>query len=107
MKRTALVALLVSVAALLAVAAWQGVVREREFRRLMAEGDRALATDQTFPAVEAFSGAIALRSDSMIAYLKRGETYRRRGEAGAALRDLRAAARLDPPPRGRSNCSAT
>ncbi len=96
MKRTALVALLVSVAALLAFAAWQGVVREREFRRLMAEGDQALATDQTFPAVEAFSGAIALKSDSMIAYLKRGETYRRRGEAGAALRDLRAAARLDP-----------
>ena len=96
MKRTALVALLVSVAALIAFAAWQGIVREREFRRLMAEGDRALAADQTFPAVEAFSGAIALKPDSMIAHFKRGETYRKRGETGAALRDLRTAARLDP-----------
>jgi tetratricopeptide (TPR) repeat protein len=96
MKRTALVALIVTVAGLLALVAWQGVAREREFRRLMAEGDRALAADETFPAVEAFSGAIALRSDSMIAHLRRGETYRRRGETGAALRDLRTATRLDP-----------
>ena len=32
----------------------------------------------------------------MLAYLKRGETYRRRGETGEALRDLRRAAELDP-----------
>lgn len=96
MKRTALVALLLLVVALAAFSAWQAVVREAEFRRLMAEGDQALATDQTYPAVEAFSGAIALKPDSMIAHLKRGETYRRRGEIGSALRDLRTAARLDP-----------
>jgi tetratricopeptide (TPR) repeat protein len=96
MKRSVLIALLVSVAVLVAFVAWQGVGREREFRRLMAEGDRALAADQTFPAVEAFSGAIALKGDSMIAHLRRGETYRRRGETSAALRDLRTAARLDP-----------
>jgi tetratricopeptide (TPR) repeat protein len=96
MKRTALIALVVSLGALVALVAWQAVGREREFSRLMAEGDRALAADQTFPAVEAFSGAIALRNDSMIAHLKRGETYRRRGELGSALRDLRTAARLDP-----------
>jgi tetratricopeptide (TPR) repeat protein len=96
MKRTALTALVALLAGLVLVVVWQGAAREREFRRLMEEGDRALASDQTFPAVEAFSGAIALKSDSMIAHLKRGETYRRRGESGAALRDLRAAARLDP-----------
>lgn len=96
MKRTSAIILLVSVAALAAILAWQAVGREREFSRLMIEGDRALATDQTFPALEAFSGAIALRSESMIAHLKRGETYRRRGETGAALRDLRTAAHLDP-----------
>jgi tetratricopeptide (TPR) repeat protein len=96
MKRGALVLLLVFVAVLVAFVTWQGVMREREFRRLMAEGDRALAADQTFPAVEAFSGAIALKPESMIAHLKRGETYRRRGETGAALRDLRTASRLDP-----------
>jgi len=32
----------------------------------------------------------------MTAHLRRGETYRRRGETGQALRDLREAARLDP-----------
>ncbi|MEW5980834.1 MAG: tetratricopeptide repeat protein [Acidobacteriota bacterium] len=70
--------------------------REREYQRLMAEGDAALADEQTYVAIEAYSGAIALKNDAMIAYLKRGETYRRRGELDAALRDLRAAARLDP-----------
>ncbi len=72
------------------------VAREREFQRLFARGEQALASDQTFIAIEAFSGAIALKGDSMIAFLKRGETYRRRGETDAAIRDLRAAARLDP-----------
>lgn len=96
MKRTAVVVLLVSVAGLAALLAWQAAVRQREFLRLMDEGDRALAADQTFPAVEAFSGAIALRTDSMIAHLRRGETYSRRGEMGNALRDLRTASRLDP-----------
>jgi tetratricopeptide (TPR) repeat protein len=32
----------------------------------------------------------------MLAYLKRGEAYRQRGESGSALRDLRVAARLAP-----------
>jgi len=43
MKRTAVVALTVSVA-LLAILAWQAVGRQREYTRLIAEGDRALAT---------------------------------------------------------------
>jgi tetratricopeptide (TPR) repeat protein len=95
MKRTAVIALIVS-AGLLGVLAWQAVVRQRDYSRLVVEGDRALAKDETFLAVEAFSGAITLRRDSMLAYLKRGETYRRRGEFGQALRDLRKAAELDP-----------
>ena len=32
----------------------------------------------------------------MVAYLKRGDSYRLRGELEAALRDLRAAAEVDP-----------
>ena len=55
----------------------------------MAAGD--LST-----AIEAFSGAIALKSDSMIGYLMRGDAYRRRDELEAALRDLRQAADIDP-----------
>jgi tetratricopeptide (TPR) repeat protein len=94
MKRTAVIALTVSVA-LLGILAWQAVVRQREYSRLIAEGDRALAKDETFLAIEAFSGAITLRQNSMLAYLKRGEAYRRGGESRKALRDLRQAAELD------------
>ena len=75
---------------------YTGVTREREYRRLVATGDEALAADQTVLAIEAFSGAIALKDDSMLAYLKRGETYRRRDDLVSALRDLRTAVRLDP-----------
>jgi tetratricopeptide (TPR) repeat protein len=95
MKRTAIIALLVS-AALVGALGWQAFSRQREFSRLIAEGDRALAGDETFRAVEAYSGAIALRHDAMVPYLKRGETYRQRGETNEAIRDLRRAAELDP-----------
>ncbi|HSK10994.1 MAG TPA: tetratricopeptide repeat protein [Vicinamibacterales bacterium] len=96
MKRMAVAALLLAIVALIASLAWQGAARERAFLRLMEAGEASLAADDTFPALEAFSGAIALRGTSMIAHLRRGETYRRRGETGQALRDLRTAARLDP-----------
>src|ERR1043166_9508115 len=75
---------------------WNAVHQEREFRRLIVAGDAALARDQTYEAIEAFSGALALKHDSMLAYLKRGDIYRRRGELSAALRDLRDASSLDP-----------
>jgi len=78
-----------------AVFAFIAVRQEREFRRLIAAGDAALARDQTYEAIEAFSGALALKHDSMLAYLKRGDSYRRRGELSAALRDLRQASSLD------------
>jgi tetratricopeptide (TPR) repeat protein len=78
------------------VLAWYSARQDREFQRLIAAGDAALARDETYGAIEAFSGALALRSDTMLAYLKRGDAYRRRGELNAALRDLREAAALDP-----------
>lgn len=87
------VALAAFVAAALLVAV--EVRQEREFRRLIAVGDAALADDQLFVAVESFSGAIAFKPASMLAHLKRGDAYRRRGEFIAALRDLADAARLD------------
>jgi len=79
-----------------ALLVWVDARREREFRRLIAVGDAALAAGQTFQAIEAFSGALALKPESMLASLKRGDTYRRRGEYAAALRDLGRAAFLDP-----------
>jgi len=70
--------------------------RERTYRQLIADGDAALARDNTRAAIEAFSGAITVKDDSMVGYLKRGQTYRRRGEFGAAIRDLRKASEIDP-----------
>jgi tetratricopeptide (TPR) repeat protein len=73
--------------------------RQRDYAAALTRGDAALRDDQTFGAIEAFSGAIALRPDSMLAYLRRGQTYQRRGDRGdleAAARDFRTAASLDP-----------
>jgi tetratricopeptide (TPR) repeat protein len=91
------VVLAVALAALVAAVSVVAVEvrQEREFRRLIAVGDAALAQDQTFVAIEAFSGALVFKPDSMLAHLERGDAYRRRGEFTAALRDLREAARLD------------
>jgi tetratricopeptide (TPR) repeat protein len=96
MRRTLAAALLLALTATVAALLWQDAARKEAFRRLIEEGEAALSADHTFPALEAFSGAIALQDHSMIAHLRRGETYRRRGETGQALRDLRTAARLDP-----------
>jgi len=83
-------------AAMAGVFLYTGVTRDTEYRRLVAAGDDALGHDQAFLALEAFSGAIALKSESMLAYLKRGETYHRRGDLAAALRDLTRASVLAP-----------
>ncbi|HSL23402.1 MAG TPA: tetratricopeptide repeat protein [Vicinamibacterales bacterium] len=94
MKRF-LIGLFVVAAGFAAVAGYAAASAEREYRRLIAVGDAALARDDTFVAVEAFSGAIALRPDAMLAYLKRGQAYHRRGEFQNARRDLRTASELD------------
>lgn len=94
MKRF-LIGLFVVAAGLAAVGGYAAASRDRDYRALVATGDAALAREDTFLAVEAFSGAIALRPGSMLAYLKRGEAYYRRGELQNAQRDLRVAARLD------------
>ena len=96
MKRAAALAVLLSALVVGLVLAWNSERQDREFRRLIALGDTSLAQDQTFVAIEAFSGALALKPESMLARLKRGDTYRRRGDMAAALRDLREAALLDP-----------
>ena len=70
--------------------------RERTFRLLVERGDAALAKDDTFAAIESFSGAITLQNDSMLGYLKRGEAYRRRQQLDSAGRDPRQALKFDP-----------
>ena len=96
MKRSVILTVTAVALVATAVLVWVDARREREFRRLIAVGDAALAAGQTFDAIEAFSGALALKPTSMAASLKRGDTYRRRGEYTAALRDLGQAASLDP-----------
>jgi tetratricopeptide (TPR) repeat protein len=70
--------------------------RERTYGRVVTEGEAALASGNYSAAVEAFSGAIALKPEAMLGHLKRGEAYRRRGELDPAERDLLQAAELDP-----------
>jgi len=106
MKRTLALVFVVSAAVVGLVLAWYAVRQDREFRRLIALGDASLAREQTYVAIEAFSGALALRPDSMVAHLKRGDTYRRRGELSAALRDLRDASGLDPSPDVAASCGS-
>ncbi len=92
-----LVALVVLIAGASAGAVvYTAYATDREYSRLIAAGDSAAGNDQPFQALEAYSGAITLRPDSMVAHLKRGMTYRQRGELEAALKDLRRASALDP-----------
>lgn len=84
--------LLVAVAAVMALVSQR---TEREYGRLVAAGDAALASGDLAGAVEAYTGAITLTPDSMAAHLKRGLAYRQRHELDAALRDLRRASELD------------
>lgn len=95
MKRL-LIVLFVVAAGIAAVGGYAAASRERQYRDLVAIGDAALARDDTFVALEAFSGAIALKQEAMLAYLKRGQVYHRRGDLHNAERDLRTAMSLDP-----------
>ena len=96
MKRRWLVMLIVLGLGAAGTAAYLDAARERAFQQLIVDGEAAIGRDETGVAVEAFSGAIALKPDSMLGYLRRGETYRRIGDLKAAMRDLRRAAALDP-----------
>jgi tetratricopeptide (TPR) repeat protein len=94
--RTLAVTLCLAAAIGAAAVAWQTAAREHEYRELLGRGEAALAARDTATAIEAYSGAIALHPDSMLAYLRRGETYRLQGDLDGAARDLRKAAELDP-----------
>jgi tetratricopeptide (TPR) repeat protein len=89
--------------ALIAVAlANQSAARQRDYRLLLMSGDELLRDesnaspdDQALRAIGAYSGAIELKRDSMLAYLRRGEAFRRRGELEPAARDFKTATGLD------------
>src|SRR5215475_2975654 len=96
MRRVLLVTAILAIAAVGVAVAYQAAQREREYRDLMAQGDAALTSADTLAAIEDFSGALVLRPDSTLARLKRGETYRQRGDLDNAARDFRSASALDP-----------
>jgi tetratricopeptide (TPR) repeat protein len=90
-----LLALLAVIVCVAGVYGYSATRRERTHRYLIDRGDAALSTDDTFVAIESFSGAIALKGNSMLGYLKRGETYLRRHQLDSAARG--AGQELDPP----------
>ena len=96
MKRALTLLVLLALTAAGAALVYQSAARDRDYRVQLERGDEALRDEQTFAAIEAYSGAIGLRPDSMLAHLRRGETYQRRGDLEAAARDFQAAAKLDP-----------
>ena len=96
MKRILGLAAAVALLAVAGVLLEQRVERDRQYRDLLASGDEHLASGDTATAIEAFSGALALRSSSMVAHLRRGEAYRADRRVDDAVRDLLEAARLAP-----------
>jgi tetratricopeptide (TPR) repeat protein len=89
---------LIAAAVAAAAGAW-GAARylgqESQYRRLLEDGDRFLAAGDSIAAIEAFSGAITLRGQSMVAHYRRGEAHLSLRQFDQANRDLREAARLE------------
>ena len=96
MKRLLALALVVAALAVGAVLVEQRLEGDRQYRDLIASGERRLAAGDTATAIEAFSGALAIRENSMVAHLRRGEAYRADHRLEEAVRDLLEAARLAP-----------
>ena len=96
MKRILGLAAGVALLAVAAVLLEERVQGDRQYRDLLASGDEHLASGDTATAIEAFSGALALRPSSMVAHLRRGEAYRADRRVDDAVRDLLDAARLAP-----------
>jgi tetratricopeptide (TPR) repeat protein len=79
-----------------AVVGVQRFQRERQYREFLAAGDEALGHSNPYAAVEAYSGAIALRPRSMVAFYRRGQAYQLQRQDEQAARDLRRANELAP-----------
>ena len=99
MKKILAALLILAGLGLAGLVARRTVENDRDYQRLIRQGDEALSRGQPYGAIEAFSAAIDLKPGSMLAYLKRGEAHRR-GDTPEMLRlavvDLRRAAELDP-----------
>jgi len=95
-KRTVAAMVLLAVAGGFGAFVYQAAARDRNYRRQLAIGDEALRERKTFEAIEAYSGAIVLKPDSTLAYLRRGQAYLQRPDLQQAARDFSTATALDP-----------
>lgn len=69
---------------------------DERYRDLVATGESRLAHADTAAAIEALSGALAIRPTSMVAHLRRGEAYQAARRIDDAIQDLLEAVRLAP-----------
>lgn len=81
---------------LVAVFAVQRLNEAERYQQLVLTGEQALSSGNSYAAIEAFSGAIGLRADSMTSHLRRGQAYVAQRRLDDAARDFREAARLQP-----------
>jgi tetratricopeptide (TPR) repeat protein len=95
-RRTLVAVVIVAVAGVAGALAFSALANEREYQRLLAEGDENVAGERANRAIELYSGAITRNPDSMLAHLKRATVYQSQNELEAALRDLRSALAIDP-----------
>jgi tetratricopeptide (TPR) repeat protein len=96
MRRRLVIAAFLGLGALGISLAYQVVARDHRYQTELVRGEAALKNKDLFGAIQAYSTAISLRPDSIVAHLRRGEAHRARRDLDAAARDFRQAATLDP-----------
>src|SRR5436190_957149 len=74
----------------------QRFTRDRNYLQLLRAGEQAFNSGNSYSAVDAFTGAITLKPDSMVAYFRRGQARHAQHRDDEAIRDLKEAARLAP-----------
>jgi tetratricopeptide (TPR) repeat protein len=94
-RKTALLTAVVVLAAA-GLLVLQRLNQEQHYRLLLDQGEQALRRGRPYAAIEAFSGALALRPASMVAFYRRGEAYAAQDQNDRAVRDLQEARRLAP-----------
>ncbi|HVW06220.1 MAG TPA: tetratricopeptide repeat protein [Vicinamibacterales bacterium] len=95
MRKTALLTAVVVLAAA-GLLVLQRLNQEQQYRQLLDQGEQALRRGRPYAAIEAFSGALALRPASMVAFYRRGEAYAAQDQNDRAVQDLQEARRLAP-----------
>lgn len=86
----------VTVATLLAILVIRRLDADREYRRLLSEGEQALLGERPHVALNAFTAALALHPASMAGHYRRGDALLSVGRLDEALAEFAEARRLAP-----------